>query len=242
MATARERMSKTNPLKRDGKKMPTLADMTGAMLKKKDVDIPSSLVEVDESTLQYGRVQLTAVGLSIPDNLTEDEWYQMGLFLLRTDTSFKWWAGDFINYGENRKWGETYARLATQFEMGIKALYNIALVCRKVEFSRRRENLSFSHHQAVAALEPEQQTYFLDLSVQNGWTMRQLREAVKGKKTPTLSGYVRRFRKSMAKNREMLIDSLEMLDQIGQGDVDTVVSVIDEEIEALLAIKRGLGG
>jgi len=52
-------------------------------------------------------------------------------------------------------------------------------VASKIEFSRRREKLSWSHHYEVAALEPAQQDELLDQAEAERLSMRQLRQAVK---------------------------------------------------------------
>jgi len=51
-----------------------------------------------------------------------------------------------------------------------------------IEFSRRRENLSWAHHQEVAPLEPEQQTCWFNYATERRLTSRELRAAIKGGK------------------------------------------------------------
>lgn len=203
------------------------------------LDSSNALIRVDESTLQYGKIQMTSVGMSIPSGIRRDEWLDIGEFLLKADASMKWWIGDWVNHGEDYQWGETYAELAERLGMGIKALYNISLVCRKVHISRRRENLSFSHHQAVSSLEPEEQKYWLKMADDNEWSRKELREAIRNQKPPTLLKGVSKWYSNIKKNRGVLIDMLEN-SEIGQGDAKKIVSVIDEEIEALQEIKQAL--
>ena len=66
----------------------------------------------------------------------------------------------------------------------------------------------------------------------------------KKKKTssPTLSRSIGTFKKRMSKNRGVFAESLKNVGEIGQGDVEKIVSVIDDEIEALMAIRRELEG
>jgi hypothetical protein len=68
----------------------------------------------------------------------------------------QWWIGDWLNYGE-RAYGEKYAQgmAATGYEL--QTLTNMAWVAARVEISRRREILSWSHHAEVAALESDEQ-------------------------------------------------------------------------------------
>jgi hypothetical protein len=52
-------------------------------------------------------------------------------------------------------------------------------VARSVHFSRRRENLSFSHHQEVASLTPIEQTEWLDKAEDECLTAPQLRSQIR---------------------------------------------------------------
>lgn len=59
-------------------------------------------------------------------------------------------------------YGETYAQAieATGYEE--QSLRNAKFVAASVEFSRRRENLSWSHHAEVASFDADEQTRWLD--------------------------------------------------------------------------------
>lgn len=99
-------------------------------------------------------------GLTLPEGMSFDEWTAVGATLGRITRSLTFWIGDWLRYGE-RVYGEKYAQAmeVTGYDYG--TLANAAYVAGQVEFSRRRENLSFGHHQAVAALAPAQQDYWL---------------------------------------------------------------------------------
>jgi hypothetical protein len=61
----------------------------------------------------------------------------------------------------------------------------------KIEFSLRRENLSFSHHKAVARLlpdNPERADELLSLAETNHWSTRRLREEVGAPATAPKNG------------------------------------------------------
>jgi hypothetical protein len=60
-----------------------------------------------------------------------------------------------LNYAEeSAKWG-MYDDIAEETGYETKALRNIKYVADSVESSRRKDNLSFSHHTEVAALAPD---------------------------------------------------------------------------------------
>ena len=64
--------------------------------------------------------------------------------------------GDWLNYGE-RKYGEMYTQAIDELDYTKQALKDAKWVSAQVEKSRRRDNLSFSHHREVAPLEPDEQ-------------------------------------------------------------------------------------
>src|SRR4029077_1228022 len=61
---------------------------------------------------------------------------------------------------------------------------NAAAVCRAFEVSRRRETLSFSHHETVAAPGPAGEDRLLDAADREGWSRQELRAAVRSAKRP----------------------------------------------------------
>jgi len=66
--------------------------------------------------------------------------------------------------------------------MEYQALRNYKWVANNVELSLRKDNLTWSHHNEVAKLEPEEQEYWLNEAVEQGYTVRGLREAIRDDK------------------------------------------------------------
>jgi hypothetical protein len=75
-----------------------------------------------------------------------------------------WWIGDWLQYGEAR-WGEKYTEAARITGYDVKTLRNIAYVAKRFDLSRRRDNLTWTHHAEIAALPTEQQNEWLDRAV-----------------------------------------------------------------------------
>jgi len=75
----------------------------------------------------------------------------------------QWWLGDWVRYG-TRRWGEKYKEAARITGYDVHSLRNIAYVARQVESSRRRDDLTWSHHAEVSSLEPIEQDRWLDLA------------------------------------------------------------------------------
>lgn len=60
-----------------------------------------------------------------------------------------------------------------------KSLRNYAWVASRVQLSLRRDNLSYSHHELVAALEPDQQERWLRFASENRLSVEDLRMALR---------------------------------------------------------------
>ena len=60
-----------------------------------------------------------------------------------------------------------------------QALGNDAWVASRIGFSRRREDLSWSHHSEFAALDPEDQDFWLDVAEEQNLSQRELRCSIK---------------------------------------------------------------
>jgi ssDNA-binding Zn-finger/Zn-ribbon topoisomerase 1 len=89
-----------------------------------------------------------------------------------------WWVGDWLRFGA-AKWGEKYALAAKITGHDTHSLENMVYVASHVDISLRRENLSWSHHFLVAALDPEQQEYWLDRALECNFTVNDLRIELK---------------------------------------------------------------
>ena len=87
-----------------------------------------------------------------------------------------------MNYGET-SYGETYAQALDATDYSYQTLMDSKWISGRIKFSRRRENLSFSHHKEVAALDPEEQTFWLQRAEDEGWTRNELRRAIKEQST-----------------------------------------------------------
>lgn len=121
--------------------------------------------------------------LEIDSNTPFEVWLEACERLQSAGKSLQWWMGDALRFGE-RKYGEKYSQaLDLDYELG--ALKNMVYVCGRLEKSRRRDFLSFSHHQEVAKLLPEEQDYWLDQAEplegmeRPRLSTRELRQAIK---------------------------------------------------------------
>jgi ParB family chromosome partitioning protein len=122
----------------------------------------------------------SATGLLLPKTLDETRWSEIGKFLAHVDGAVQWWIGDWWRYGEDRKWGELGQR-AEEAGLNYQTCRNAGSIAGAFQLSRRRDNLSWSHHAEVAALEASEQDRFLNEAARAGWSVHALRTKVQGK-------------------------------------------------------------
>lgn len=106
------------------------------------------------------------------------EWAAAGRRLGAMGRCCQWTIGDWIRYG-HAKFGERYAPAAKITGYDVQTLMNMVHVASRFEISRRRKNLSWSHHETVASLEIDQQEYWLDRAIAEKFSIADLRTEVK---------------------------------------------------------------
>ena len=104
--------------------------------------------------------ELTAVGWVVCEELPYEEWLRQGSRLGLAGRNSRWWIGDWVRYGTSR-YGKKYEAAVRVTGYDRQTLMNMVYVASRFEISRRRENLSWSHHAEVAALEPGEQEDWL---------------------------------------------------------------------------------
>lgn len=109
-----------------------------------------------------------------PQDLDASEWASAGRRIGAVGRCVQWLLGDWIAYG-NDKFGERYSRASRITGYDPQTLMNMVYVASRFSVSRRRENLSWSHHEALAALEPEEQDSWLDQAAEHRWSVSDLR-------------------------------------------------------------------
>lgn len=109
---------------------------------------------------------------------TFDQWKIALSTLERIDGAVHWWIGDLLNYGEIT-YRETYDDAVEKTGFERKTLWDDKWVSERIENSRRRESLSWSHHKEVASLEPDEQDDLLSQAEENDWSKQDLRNAVR---------------------------------------------------------------
>lgn len=140
----------------------------------------SELVSLEAQDLEHQGIKFEESKLVISEGTTFERWLSLGQALQQMDRSIKWWVGDWLIFGETRAWGEKYPQ-AIQEATGYHydSLRKAAFVSERIESVRRRTDLKWSHHDAVATLEPAEQEEILTKAAEEGWTVEQTREAAR---------------------------------------------------------------
>ena len=135
---------------------------------------------------------LSKVGAIPNKGLTKAQWEEAGDMLSHIHQTTLWWIGDWLTVGESRKWvhDDKYEGVKERFGIGYRTGRQAVWVSRAIEMSRRRDKLSWSHHQEVAPLTEPEQDHWLDLAEENGWSLRDLRKAIKAALPPPDLGEV----------------------------------------------------
>jgi hypothetical protein len=104
---------------------------------------------------------VTSLSLEIRGGVSFEHWRAIGVRLGRANSRIQWYIGDWWIYGEDRYDSRRYEVL-DEFGVHYHTCENYAVVSRAFDGSRRRESLSFSHHEVVASLPPGEQDKLLD--------------------------------------------------------------------------------
>lgn len=120
------------------------------------------------------RPQLSLVAWIPDQRLDYRGWVREGRRIGSLARGSAWWLGDWLNYG-TEKWGERYAKAAKVTGYDPKTLRNLRYVASRFDPSLRRDNLTWSHHALLAAMETDQQTFWLDRAGRENFSVEDLR-------------------------------------------------------------------
>lgn len=115
--------------------------------------------------------------LVIRGNVTIDELEGVGASLALMDNCSAWWRGDALLFAERLYHEDAYQIVPEGAE---KSWQKSRWVCERFEPSRRRISLSFGHHEVLTRLEDDEQEDWMNRAEDNGWSVADLRRAIKG--------------------------------------------------------------
>ena len=151
----------------------------------------TSVLTTDIDTPRMGEVlpsaNITPVSWIPIRDLDLAEWTAAGRRLGAIGRCGQWGLGDWIRYG-NAKFGERYSRAARVTGYDVQTLMNMVYVASRFTVSRRRENLSWSHHETLASLEPDTQDHWLDRAAADRLSIADLRHELRDWRRRTREG------------------------------------------------------
>jgi len=219
---------------RDEYNRPAVAGKTYIPSAREDFGQPplpnAALQAADDGSIDGGQFIVTPVGLIFKDTATRADWESAPALIKKLENATTWAIADWCAQGE-KKWGESYTNLAEMTGYKVHTLENMAYVAKRVEFSRRKEKLSFSHHAAVASLDPDQQIKQLKDAIDGEWTVTELRYAIHGRPTPL--AMVERVARSFAQNQQRYQQIEKRLARVGRDEALQLDTLIENEIEQL---------
>lgn len=115
--------------------------------------------------------------------LPYENWLRLGSRLGVAGRNSAWWIGDWVRYGTTR-YGTKYAAATRVTGYDRQTLMNMVSVATRFETSRRRENLSWSHHAELAALDAREQERWLDRATADRLSVRDLRDELAAVRPP----------------------------------------------------------
>lgn len=115
---------------------------------------------------------LTNTGLMLPEDCTEEEFFEAGRFLSRIEQGMQWAIGDWYNA---IPWGDKEAA-CEKAGLNFKTARDYAAVARVFKKSIRIDNLSFKHHHLLVsdALNDSQRSALLLQAKTEGWVSSRL--------------------------------------------------------------------
>ena len=122
------------------------------------------------------KASLTENGLTYDQTPTFAEWEAHGKALQQCSGATLWWVGDWFVYGEGRFGEEAYQAVGDYEPETVRLSVWVASRCLP---ANRRKELSHKHHALVAAMLPDEQAKWLDLSVKHKLTTRELSASIK---------------------------------------------------------------
>lgn len=123
-------------------------------------------------------LEVSGVGLQIPDGLGYEDWASVGEQLSGVVDSSCWWLGDWLVYGK-RHYSDRYQQAIRMAGLRYQTLRNYAWVARRFPHNVRRSGLSFQHHAEVASLAIDARDWLLNQAELLSWTTKQLRHQVR---------------------------------------------------------------
>lgn len=124
------------------------------------------------------KFSITPTGIQFNEDLSFEEWDNLGQKLAPLGKAIGFIIGDWINYGDGR-YGEKYTDAIKLTGLSLPTLQEYAYVARRVETSVRTEVLDYTHHKMVAKIkDPDEQKHWLNMATEHDLSVARLRKSI----------------------------------------------------------------
>jgi hypothetical protein len=148
--------------------------------------LPARIID-DRDARAAGQVHMTNISWAASEALPFERWVVAGRRLGMIGRGVGWWIGDWLRFG-NARYGEKYVQAARITGYDVQTLMNMVYVASSIDQSRRREELSWSHHAEVAALAPEEQDRWLDTANEARLSVQDMRQMLRSQRKRNQEG------------------------------------------------------
>lgn len=155
-----------------------------------------TLVLREPNSLGIPGCRVTPTTLTLSARMPLTEWARAGELLGGIARASLWWVADWLLQGADL-YGEKAAQYVAVTGYAEHTLLNLCWVAKAVPASRRREDLSFAHHEAVARLGAEAQVTWLERAAGGDvlpagdrapWSTKRLRKEMRAMKDAACDG------------------------------------------------------
>jgi hypothetical protein len=118
------------------------------------------------------------LGLRLPSDLDFAAWQELGVKLGRVSSASTWALADWTLFGSRTfKHGAKYEKAIEATGLAYATLRNYASIAARFPLERRRPELTFAHHAAVARLDEKGAARILEHAAEYQWSVSRIRQA-----------------------------------------------------------------
>lgn len=126
---------------------------------------------------------LTQLSFTLPADVTYDQYEAIGRGFGAVTEAMQWAIGDYLVQGES-VFGAEAAQASEGLGISPASRQQFARVAERIPKERRVEGLSWSHHRAVVALDPDEQDLWLARALEGGWSKQDLEDHISEQAEP----------------------------------------------------------
>lgn len=124
-------------------------------------------------------VRFTPTGLTLPEELSADEFDALLAALQASNQGLGWAIGDLWAFGEQHNYGNA-TDFANRLNISVSTLKTYGSVARAIAQDDRFPDLPFAHHQEVASLDADRRREILQQASDEGLSKAEVRRLAKG--------------------------------------------------------------